>query len=380
MIVTRSQIDELLQFQNADYLVTSCYVGIDRAAATTQELKIRAKDLFLNAHRVMDIRHAGHEQRASLQQDLERIEAHVSRQLAATPTAKAVAMFSCAARQFWHAYELPSLRRDLLVADHDPYVRPLTGLLEEYHRYGTILVDRSQGQFFEMYMGEITHRAEIADSIPRQPREAGIGGRDERRIERHHDNAVHHHYQRLADAVFDLFQRDKFDWLILGGRADVLGEFKPHLHAYLAERLVGEFAAEPGKTPLPEVLACSREVEERTERDLERRYVAELMRKKNDMAVVGLHATLPVVARGQAQMLLVDEGFASPGFACFACHHVGMDDAPCPTCQKPVVPCPDVVDETIEAALTTGCKVEHVRCPTPLRDAGRIGALLRFKT
>lgn len=379
MIITRNQIDELLQFQNGEFLVTSCYVGTDRAGATTQELKIRAKDLFLNAHRAIETHRASRDQRASLEQDLERIEAHVNRQLAAAPTGKAVAMFSCAARQFWQAFDLPLLRRNLLVANHDPYVRPLTGLLEEYHRYGTILVDRSRGQFFEMYMGEITNRTEIDDAIPRQPREGGLGGRDERRIERHHDHAVHQHYQRLADAVFAMFQRDKFDWLILGGHADVLGEFKPHLHAYLAERLVGEFAAEPGKMTVAEVLACSRAVEEHTERDLERRYVAELMRKKNEMAVVGLHATLPAVARGQAHMLLVDEGFVSPGFACFACHHVGVDDAPCPICQKPVVPCPDVVDETIEAALAKGCKVEHVRCPTPLREAGRIGALLRFK-
>jgi hypothetical protein len=36
------------------------------------------------------------------------------------------------------------------------------------------------------------------------------------------------------------------------------------------------------------------------------------------------------------------------------------------------------VDEAIELALTKNCQIEHVRGPTALRDAGRMGALLRF--
>jgi hypothetical protein len=130
MIITREQLDQLIQFQNDNYLVTSFYLATDRAKTGSQEIKLHAKDLLLNAQRAIESRQTTHAQRESLRHDLEHIESHVTNRLMGNTTDKALAAFSCSGRQFWHTFDLPALRRNLLVANHDPYIRPLTAILE----------------------------------------------------------------------------------------------------------------------------------------------------------------------------------------------------------------------------------------------------------
>ena len=379
-MITRQQIDRLLQFKNGDYLVTSCYLNLDRAQMPPQMLKIRVKDLIQSAEHELSSKTGTHAQRESLRDDFERIEEFVLQKIT-TNRHKALAIFSCSGEKFWQTYRLPRMVRNILIADHVPYIRPLTAILAEYHRYCTVLVDRVHGRIFEVYMGEILERTELIDAVPRRVREGGFGGREERQMERRHARAVHHHFQRVADAMFELFKRDKFDWLILGGHREILGEFKHHLHPYVKARWVGDFHAEPGSTSVPEVLARTLEIEERVEWEQERKLAEELVRKagSRSLAVSGVSATLHALTRGEAQMLLVEEGFETPGFVCSSCRYVALDEDVCPHCQKPMEPCPDVVDEAIEVALQKNCQIEHVQGVTPLRDAGRMGALLRFR-
>ena len=380
-MITRQQIDGLLQFKNGDYLVTSCYLNLDRAKIPPQMLKIRLKDLIQSAARELSSKTGTHAQRESLRADLQRIEEFAMQEIVANRH-KALAIFSCDAEKFWQTYRLPRMVRNILIADHVAYIRPLSAILAEYHRYCTVLADRVHGNIFEVYMGEILERTELIDAVPRRVCEGGLGGREERQIERRHAHAVHHHFQRVADAAFELFKRDRFDWLILGGHRETLGEFKEHLHSYLRERWVGDFHIEPASASVPEVLARTLEIEQRVEWEQERKLAEQLVRKAEarDLAVSGVGATLQALTRGEAQMLLVEEGFEMPGFVCANCRHVALDDEVCPRCRKPMEPCPDIVDEAIEVALLKNCQIEHVQGVTPLRDAGRMGALLRFRS
>ena len=380
-MVTREQVDRLLQFQNGEYLITSCYLNLDRTKMPPQMLKIRLKDLLQSAHQELSAKAGNHHQRESLRKDFDSIEEYVMQEIA-TNRHKGLAVFSCAAHKFWQTYGLPHMVRNILIADRDPYIRPLTAILAEYHRYCTVLVDRVMGKIFEVYMGEIVERSEIMDEVPRRVREAGFGGRDERSMERHHDQAVHVHFQHLADAAFALFKRDQYDSLILGGHREVLRMFKPHLHPYLKERWVSDFHIEPSKATEAEVLAQTVEIESQVEWNHELKLAGELVQKAEagKLAVSGVSATLTALSRGEAQTLLVEEGFEMPGYVCYECHFTSLREQDCPNCHKPLEPCPDVVDEAIELAMLKNCQIEHLHGPTPLREAGRIGALLRYQS
>ena len=380
-MITRQQIDQLQGFHNGAYLVTSCYLNLDRTQMPAPMLKIRAKDLLQSARHQLQAKAGTHEQRESLQRDLERIEAFVIEDILSSRH-KALAIFSCDGEKFWQTYRLPRLVRNIFVADRAPYLRPLTAMLAEYRRYCTILVDRVHGRLFEVYMDEILDRGQQVDVVPRPVREGGFGGRDERNQERRHDGAVHQHLQHVADAAFALFKQQQFDYLVLGGARDALGEFKQVLHPYLKQRWVGDFHAEPGKITLPEVLSQTMAIAERVEQEHEARQAADLVQKASagDRAVSGAGATFAALTRGEAQTLLVEDGFESPGYVCPNCHQVGLELQPCPRCQQPMESSQDVVDEAVELAMATNCEIKHVRSATALRDAGRIGALLRYRT
>ena len=380
-MITRSQVDSLLQFHGGEYLTTSCYLNLDRGKYPPQMLKIQVKDLLQAAQQELSAKAGAHASRESLRGDFERIEEYIMQEIT-TNHHKALAIFSCSARKFWLAFGLPRMGRNILIADLIPYVRPLTAILAEYHRYAVVLVDRVMGQVFELYMGEIVERADVVAEVPRRVKEGGLGGREERKIERHHEQALHQHFQQLADETFKLFQRDKFDYLILGGHRELLREFKQHLHPYLKERWAGDFPAEPCKASAADVLARGLEIEDQVEWEHEKRLAEELVHKAGagSLAVSGVGATLGALARGEAQTLLVEDGFELPGFACYRCHFTNLGGGDCPECQQPLEPCPDVVDEAIELALRKHCHIEHVRGATALRDAGRMGAILRFQS
>lgn len=379
-MITRAQVEGLLQFQNGEYLVTSCYLNLDRTKWPPQMLKIRVKDLLQSAQQELSAKAGGHPQRESLRGDFERIEEYVTQEIV-TNHHKGLAVFSCSAQKFWQAYGLPRMSRNILIADLAPYIRPLAAILAEYHRYGVVLVDRVMGQVFEVYMGEIVERTDVVAEVPRRVKEGGLGGRDERNIERHHEQAVHQHFRRLADQTFNVFRGDKFDYLVLGGHRELLREFKQHLHPYLKERWAGDFHAEPCKTSPADVLARTLDIEDQVEWAHEKRMAEELVHKAGAgrLAVSGVGATLGALTRGEAQTLLVEDGFEMPGFVCYGCHYAILSEGDCPHCHKPLEPCPDIVDEAIELALKKNCQIEHVRGPTALRDAGRMGAILRFQ-
>jgi len=377
-MITRQQVDQLLQFQNGRYLVTSCYLNLDRAQLSPDALKIRVKDLLRSARHNLDTRTATHEQRESLQRDFDQIEDHVQKETIAGRH-RALALFSCAGEKFWQVYPLPRQVRNILVADHSPYVRPLKVILAQEHRYGVVLVDRVHGHIFEMYMGELLEHKELLGDVPRWANEGGQGGREERNIERCYNGAVRQHFQNVAEAAFKLFQQDPFDRLLLGGHHETLVEFKEHLHPYLKARLAGEFTADPSRINLPDVLRQSQQIAQHLAAEHEKTLAADLVHKAvTGRAVTGVAATLTALGRGEVQLLLVEEGYEAAGYWCPQCQHLDVDSAICSQCQQPAELCPDVVDKAVELAMLKSCRIEQVQGHTPLREAGRIGALLRY--
>ncbi|MCX7887786.1 MAG: hypothetical protein N3B01_11120, partial [Verrucomicrobiae bacterium] len=110
-MITRQQVEQLLQFRNGEYLVTSCYLNLDRGQSSPQALKIRIKDLMQTARHCLQNSSGSHQQRESLQRDFERIERFVQQEIP-TGRHRAVAVFSCDGEKFWQVYWLPRLVRN----------------------------------------------------------------------------------------------------------------------------------------------------------------------------------------------------------------------------------------------------------------------------
>ena len=59
---------------------------------------------------------------------------------------------------------MPSVAR----FENAPYLRPLIAALDEYARYGVVLMDKEKARFFTVYMGEIQEHEAVFDEVPRR--------------------------------------------------------------------------------------------------------------------------------------------------------------------------------------------------------------------
>ena len=70
-----------------------------------------------------------------------------------------------------------------------------------------MVLDREKAFLLEVSMGEVEEQSSLQDQVPPRTRATDWGGYRERRIERHVDQEVERHYERVAEALFLLFQR-----------------------------------------------------------------------------------------------------------------------------------------------------------------------------
>src|SRR5438034_9505071 len=122
--------------------VVSCYLKLeprDRSRGKYLiKLKTRAKGLLLNYEGQPEIA-------ANLQQVLDYLE-----QPNHLPRARAIAIFASRALDLFEELPLPHVHRSRLAVSHEPLVRELLGLEEEFGTILAVVYDRTAARFFEI--------------------------------------------------------------------------------------------------------------------------------------------------------------------------------------------------------------------------------------
>lgn len=368
----------LLKRSDNRFPTTSLYLDLSSPRFTTKDAEIVLKGLLKEKRQELDGLPASREDKQSVADDLEKLSRFGGTELD-RKGAKGLAVFSSSAAKVWETFPLPGPVTNVLRVDKGPYIRPFTMLLDEYERYCTVLVDRERARVFAVAMGEIEEQSQLLDDVPGKVRASGWGGYDERRIERHIEDHVHRHLKRAADVTYDLFQRKKFDRLILGGRAEVLADFEKVLHSYLKERISARVSMDASvslEEALKKTMEVHRQIEERSDRELVQKLIENA--KAGGLGVLGLRATLGALRRNQVHTLVLEMDYFEKGVVCDACGFIGTDEKKCPVCGTDTRPVADVVEEAIREALRHDAKVAHVGPAAGLANDGRIGAVLRF--
>ena len=305
-----------------------------------------------------------------------------------------------AAKDFFQQYRLPVALPSRLYVDPDPYIRPLTVLLDEFNRYCVVLVDRKRARAFDMYLGEMEEDVGalesdtpswISEGEGKGARGTAIGtgawaGWRESKIQRHIADHVHRHFKEVAQLLFEHFKRRRFDRLIVGGpegaEGKVVPQFLDHLHSYLRERLAGTFAGELD-LPVNEVKRRALEVathhERREEEALIERLLTEAHREKG-LGVLGLNDVVLALMMSQVHTLVVEHDYHEQGWLCPRDHHLSMAPGTCPLCGGDLREVEDFVDEVVEEAIEQGAEIEHIFTRHEGFADWKIGALLRFRT
>lgn len=379
-MVIKYNLEELRSFESGDFLVASLYLNVDGNKYPKKEYTISLKSLFKQSRKEIGKKTKSRQAKDAIEEDLRKMERFVLYDFQRA-NHKGLAVFSCSGKEFWQVYRLPRPVCDTLIIDRDSYTRPLAALLNECHRYCTVLVDHKRARIFEVYLGDIKEHSFIFEDVPSKAREARWYGPEERRIERHTDDLLRHHYKKVSEVTLDFFKRKLFDWLILGGPLKAVQEFEDTLHPYLKEKIVDRVFMNLS-LPVGEVLERTLQIENKVEREYEGRLVQQLMNQigSSGLGVGGLSDTLFILSQGQVHILLVGDGFKAPGLVCGECKYMAIDTKNCPVCGTKLTKVPDIIGEAICMAIAQNCQVRHISENTDLEKLGNVGALLRFKT
>lgn len=374
-MLTRSDIEALSNFRSRHFLATTLYLPLD----IEQQAKypILARDLARKAEAQLGGQELSREALASAHQDLADLERFVCQDFDRAG-ALGLAVFCCAGERYWKVYPLPVGVLAKLVQNTAFYVRPLAGLLDEYPPIMLVLIDKRRARLFQVRMGEVQKRVDIISDVPSKVHAGGYAGYAERSIRGHIKDHVHRHFEKVAASVFDLFQEQGFEWLVLGGPEPTLTGFIASLHPYLRERLRGTLTIRV-EAPDSKIIEAGRQMERRlkTERDSE--LIAHVKEGlcPGGWAVSGLSDTLQLVAQGEVRTLLVRSGFSQEGVWCPRCRLLVPDAEECPRGCGEAQRVRDVVDEAVGLALEQGAEVAHVEHEA-MEDLGNMAGLLRY--
>ena len=379
-LTNREQIATLSKFKSDRFLTTSFYLNTDKSHLTKKQITLSVKNLLNNYKMTVEKANLGKKKTESLKQDLDKINRFCKANLN-SHTPVVLAIFSCGKEKFWEVFELPSHPRNRILMDQDPYVRPLSAILNEHRRICLLVFDKREAKWFDMLMGEISLLDRLVGDVPSKVREGGWEGYESKRIERHIATHLHDYFKEMAKKTFALFKANNFEWLFLGCNDEYGQEFEPLLHPYLQKRLKAKLKSKPANSAsriLKEASATEKKLKSQEEKQILSHYISVL--RKGGLAVSGLKDTLRSLNRGGVQTLLITRYFSKSGKACPKCNLLYVDEIKCPSCQRKTEPLLDVIDEAVESAMVKKAQVKHIDPPSKLSRYGDIGALLRFKT
>jgi peptide chain release factor subunit 1 len=358
--------------------VLSLYLDIDQSKANNLQRRFEASlnDMLRSIEASLD-----ETQLQSFSADSERVRRFVS---GLEPQGKGLILFCDDSENFFWSREIkPSVRNNTRWSD-TPYIVPLLAILDEYERYGVLLVDKAHARLFTVFIGEI---AEHYDALAPAPvRHIKTSGTDhilsETRFQHKADMHVHWHLKHVAEMLDKLVDQYALDRLLLAGPVEATSELQHLLSKRVRNRVIERLSL-PINASEHEVLEEALRVERRVEREMEKQIVEELIAggDGHHPFTHGLEPTVRALCEERIWRLVYAGGFSPSGGQCANCGMLfARTVGSCDYCGGAIKPVDDLLERTVERVLEQDGKVEEVEgdAAIRLREVGNIGAILRF--
>ncbi|MCS7207060.1 MAG: Vms1/Ankzf1 family peptidyl-tRNA hydrolase [Dehalococcoidia bacterium] len=298
-----------------------------------------------------------------------------------TPQGRGLVLFTAEPLDLWRTWHLPVPVPDLVRFQETAYTTPLLNLLDEYERYGVVLVEKQRARLFLVHLGQVEEEALVLTPVPQKHAQ---GGWSAPRFQRHHEESVKEHVRAVVQSLEEMLRQRRFDRLILGGPVEARTALEEALSPALRQRVVGTLSLHPNQTTPQEVLEASRTIEEEVERRREADLVEELITAaaKRGAAVLSPERTLFALHARQVHLLVVAHGWHPSGARCTGCALLTPSmRGPCPLCGGNLAPIPDLADAAAEQAIAQGVGIEWVKGPARERllGVGGMGAFLTWE-
>ena len=376
-MLDRSTVDRLRGIDTDGHSIVSLYLGLSPGLDQLRSITTRLKALVRPLRDLADSGDLSEEEARWLRADLDVVVGMADR-VGADP-GRGAAIFVSSAIGLDEHLSLPIPVRDRAVVGGVAYLGPLEAVLDHFHRYCAVVVDRRTASIYRFYLGELESWEEIAEEEVRKDNYGGFSGYDEQRVRGHAEVVAQRLFRTAVDRVEELRKEGRFEVLVVGGNQANVDGFLAELPATLSARLAGTFTIDPGTASPADVRGHCREQARAYDRRVDKVMVEELMDAAGAgaRAVLGLDRALDAANQKAIDRLLIDAVETIPGVVCTECGWLAKVGGSCDACGAATAVVPDLFDSIAEAARADGGTVRYVLAATPL---GRmeVGATVRF--
>lgn len=362
-MITEAELQELLEFQTEGGTILSLYLDTDLSQQAKERVRLVLRDLL---DRVSNRIHEADRQRVEKFFDFEY-----------DWQSKGVVIFSSQEEGLWRAYPLSVPVSNGVFAFSRPYIKPLTDLLEEYGRYGVVLVDREGARMFLVHLGVIQEQDEVTGQDLRRHKQGGWAAQ---RYQRRVDKQAEQNLKLVAKATSAFCESGQCKRLIIGGSDETVAQFTEMLPKALRRKVVATISMDMTASPA-QVLEASSQVIQDEQRRYEEEQVEAMVTAaaSGGAGVMGLADTLGALQEGRLHRLIVAQGYEHEAYTCGDCGYiVAQEMKSCPLCAGKIKKMGNAVDYIVQKVVEGGGEVMVVRDSPALAKAGYIGALLRY--
>ena len=364
---TEHDLRELLDFKT-EQQVLSVYLNTDPSQGSADAYKLRLRSMMKDIN---------------LKNDVQNIEAYIDFDF--DWSGRGVAMFSCAAEDFFRAISFAVPFRDRVRISERPHVKPLADLLDFYGGYGIALVDKIDARLFYFHLGELLEEEELSgESVRRTKRGGGsqaLGRRGGTAGQTNYaEEVADRNIKEAAEFATRFFGEFNVRRVLIGGTEENITVFRNHLPKTWQSLVVGSFpiSKNANKTEIMErALLVGQEAEQQKQVKLVQALITN--EAKGLGGVINLEETLNAVHDGRVHMLIIREGYRSPGYRCQGCGYLTTEHLEsCPFCENQFEKIPDAVELAVRRVMRDGGEVEVLRDTVVDQDFNKIGAILRY--
>jgi len=369
-------IKELVHFSQNDYPITSAYFTIDVKNGNHKTHVVELKKMIRYKKNTTYFKQLTEGEKKSVLDDFDKIINWFELELDTSKYISSIC-FSQSKTGFWKVKNLKIPLENELAVQPKPYIYQLSKLYSNYSRYAVLLIDKGKARIFQQSLGDFKELYSVSDNAPESIKVGGFKGRQERRVERNIHRGVLQHYKEVSEKIFDLNKSNNFNWIVLGGRRESIGEFRKYLHDYVDAKVTATVEIEP-HAPLNEVFEKVHKAGKDARLKFEKTLLENFHNKKEaGQAVEGVEAVLPKLNDKWVDTLLLQENYQRKGVFCRHCQYIDLSPkAKCPEHGGPLERTHNIIEHMLHNALQQGVEVQFIQ--QSMEKYGHLAAILRY--
>jgi hypothetical protein len=264
-----------------------------------------------------------------------------------------------------------------LGAGHRPLLRPLVEGLRDPGRALVVVVDARSTRIYRLVGDGADLVVGVARDVPRRHKR---GGWSQLHFQHHRTEQLDHHHRDAAGALVRAFDEDRAPRVLVGGRAESVGNLERFLPPRVLDRVTRVGGVDPAQGEDRILQAVDASLEELlVEEGIARvRSLEEL--EHEGRAAFDVESVTGALNENRVARLYLSERLCQDGWACSSCGAIGEGAADtCADCASPIEAL-ELGEVMVRRALLQGAEVESLDGATGIDRRGGAAAELRYPT